>query len=882
VIIAERPYSSLRVGNWFKLIGGASSQNIPSLSNLALIYTLAGADCLDVSADPAVIHQVKKAIDLGHKLAPENSPPLLMVSLSDGSDPHFRKASFPSALCPLDCPRPCLRICPVDAITQTGISEELCYGCGRCAPVCPIGIIELNPWEHSVQAIGALLAPCPIDAVEIHTHATHLSGFQELWQGLAPLTPQLKLVSISFPDEPGMQEHLHQIAEILLNTDALEDGAKAHLVWQIDGMPMSGDLAPGTARSSVRFAQTVETWNLPGYLQLAGGTNDTSVERATECNLAIAGIGYGSYARQLVQSYSELDPLIDRPTDLAEAVQCAKKLVQQLKHRCAMAHDDIVMTHIEETRVTDDLEKLLAILPPLLQEILRAHPRLDELIEVVMDLGRPPEARFREGAEYLTEAVITQAELDHSAASVGEFSGDNRAGIERTLHRISAMRNRHGKIIGLTCRVGRAVFGTIGMIGDLVESGKSILLLGRPGVGKTTALREIARVLADDLHKRVVIIDTSNEIAGDGDIPHAAIGRARRMQVARPENQHQVMIEAVENHMPEVIVIDEIGTELEALAARTIAERGVMLVGTAHGNKLDNLIKNPTLSDLIGGIQTVTLGDDEARRRGTQKSVLERKASPTFEIAIEMQERYKWTIHKDVAETIDFLLRDRKPQPETRAVNSQGKVSVSKEAPPPPTWDEPKTTHWGEQAQLYALPSMNIDVATAEGQRVCIYPYAVSRSHLERIISALGYPVTLTKEIDDADVVLALRSHVRDKGKITSVAHSRQIPVYTVKANTIAHITRALRRILQIDEPGVPPDLDTGVFGTLDSDDELEAMEEARLAVEQVVLPKGQPVELLPRAPHIRKMQHELVEHYRLKSESFGQEPNRRLRIYPE
>ncbi|MGL5033219.1 MAG: AAA family ATPase, partial [Microcystaceae cyanobacterium] len=284
-------------------------------------------------------------------------------------------------------------------------------------------------------------------------------------------------------------------------------------------------------------------------------------------------------------------------------------------------------------QITDDLNQLLDILPLPICSTLQQHPHRDRLIEVVMDLGRLPEARFPKEAIYLGETPITKADLQYSIERVGFFSGDNRAGIERTLHRISAIRNRTGEIIGLTCRVGRAVFGTITMIQDLVETGNSILLLGRPGVGKTTALREIARVLADDLHKRVVIIDTSNEIAGDGDIPHPAIGRARRMQVARPELQHQVMIEAVENHMPEVIVIDEIGTELEALAARTIAERGVQLVGTAHGNRLENLIKNPTLSDLVGGIQAVTLGDEEARRRGSQKTVLERKAPPTFAIA---------------------------------------------------------------------------------------------------------------------------------------------------------------------------------------------------------------------------------------------------------
>ncbi|MEL7522919.1 MAG: AAA family ATPase, partial [Cyanobacteria bacterium J06553_1] len=287
-----------------------------------------------------------------------------------------------------------------------------------------------------------------------------------------------------------------------------------------------------------------------------------------------------------------------------------------------------------------------------------------------------PEARFSDRVTYIRDEPVTKDEIQHCIERVGMFSSDNRAGIERTLHRISAIRNRTGDIIGLTCRIGRAIFGTIVMIRDLVETGNSILLLGRPGVGKTTALREIARVLADDLEKRVVIIDTSNEIAGDGDVPHPAIGRARRMQVARPELQHQVMIEAVENHMPEVIVIDEIGTELEALAARTIAERGVQLVGTAHGNTVENLIKNPTLSDLVGGIQSVTLGDDEARRRRTQKTVLERKAPPTFAIAVEMLERQRWVVHDDVSATIDTLLRGIEPPAQVRTVDDSGEVTI--------------------------------------------------------------------------------------------------------------------------------------------------------------------------------------------------------------
>src|SRR5436190_18578782 len=206
--------------------------------------------------------------------------------------------------------------------------------------------------------------------------------------------------------------------------------------------------------------------------------------------------------------------------------------------------------------------------------------------------------------------------------------------------------------------------------------------MGRPGIGKTTMLREAARVLADDLDKRVVVVDTSNEIAGDGDIPHPAIGKARRMQVRTPSLQHEVMIEAVENHMPQVIVIDEIGTELEAQAARTIAERGVQLIGTAHGNTLDNLMLNPTLSDLIGGIQSVTLGDEEARRRRTQKSVLERKAPPTFDVVIEIQDREKVLVHGDVAETVDSILRGDVQSPELRWRDDEG-VHRSQSRPRP-------------------------------------------------------------------------------------------------------------------------------------------------------------------------------------------------------
>ena len=575
-------------------------------------------------------------------------------------------------------------------------------------------------------------------------------------------------------------------------------------------------------------------------------------------------------------------------------------------------------------QVTDNLDQLLDILPPRIKASLELCGGLEQLVEIVMDLGRLPEARYFDSTKYLTDDPITKEDLALCVKQVGEFGGDNRAGIERTLHRISAIRNRKGEIIGLTCRVGRAVYGTIAMIRDLVETGKSILLLGKPGMGKTTALREIARVLADDLNKRVVIIDSSNEIAGDGDIPHPAIGRARRMQVSQPELQHQVMIEAVENHMPEVIVIDEIGTELEALAARTIAERGVQLVGTAHGNQLANLIKNPTLSDLIGGIQSVTLGDEEMRRRGLpQKSILERKAQPTFDIAVEMWERYRWAVHDDVAGTIDMLLRDRDPGRQIRSVSDVGEVTTTEEKPKnPEIVKNPVVKGWRSSGRMKPIPldpqlqvrseiadftsKVNSNSPSAISDEnlseedeedvtelgsyaamrerfgtMNVYLYGVSRHQTEQVIQSINLPIEITKDLDEADLVLALRSQIRTSSKVRQVAESRQIPIHAIKTSTLPQITRALRRVLHIDESPTDTISDLNMFAYGDSEDEIEALEETRLAVEQIVIPKGQPVELLPRSSVIRRMQHELVEHYQLRSESYGAEPNRRLRIFP-
>src|SRR5918998_4676252 len=459
-------------------------------------------------------------------------------------------------------------------------------------------------------------------------------------------------------------------------------------------------------------------------------------------------------------------------------------------------------------QITDDLNRLLDIVPDEIRQPLEQHPQRNNLIEIVMDLGRQPEARFPSLAEPLSQTPVSKAHLNYCIERVGHFGGDNRAGIEQTLHRISALRNRSGEIIGLTLKVGRAVFGTIGIIRDLVETGQSILMLGRPGVGKTTALREIARVLADDLEKRVVIIDTSNEIAGDGDIPHPEIGRARRMQVPRPELQHQVMIEAVENHTPEVIVIDEIGTALEALAARTIAERGVQLIGTAHGNSLTNLMQNPTLSDLIGGIESVTLSDEEARRRGTQKSILERKAPPTFGVMIEIVNRDEVAVHNDVASTVDLILRGGVPRPEFRRREEDGEVAITTaarvETAPPSQNGRTPGRGTSRDPGAYSGFTASQNGAHADGQSTTaagglpaalrrrgtdarplrMYAFGVSRNRLEHAIEVLRVPATVVRDAREADIVLTLKNYFRQRAQPIRDAETRGMPVYVLRSNT--------------------------------------------------------------------------------------------------
>ena len=452
----------------------------------------------------------------------------------------------------------------------------------------------------------------------------------------------------------------------------------------------------------------------------------------------------------------------------------------------------------------EDLDKLLENLPFFIQENLNNHSNKDKLIEIVIDLGRRPEARFDTGPEYLSQKIISWQDIDYITKRISRFSNDNRAGIERTLHRISCIRNRQSIISGLTCRVGRAIFGTISIIRDLLESGQSILILGRPGVGKTTIIREIARVLSDEMEKRVIIIDTSNEIAGDTDIPHSGIGRARRMQVSKTELQHQVMIEAVENHMPEVIIIDEIGTELEALAARTIAEKGVQLVGTTHGNCLENLIKNPPLADLIGGIQYVTLSDEEAKRRGTQKSILERKAYPAFQIAIEINEPNSWTIHEEIKDSIDLLLRENYSVTQIRQVglnktptinycnlqtNSRTLYNSSRNLKNVVTFNNNK--NWTILRKTNITNPKNIKT-----KQLLIYTYSLSNNLVKEAVSKLGIKLVLTKEIKKASLIIGLKKHLKQNIKLKKLALQYSIPIYTVNRGSVYQLTKLIQFIL--------------------------------------------------------------------------------------
>ncbi len=508
-----------------------------------------------------------------------------------------------------------------------------------------------------------------------------------------------------------------------------------------------------------------------------------------------------------------------------------------------------------EKVITDDLNALLSVLPPRVQRRLSRAKDRDELLEVVLDLGRPPEARFAHREVILDKQEVTEEDIDYVTSRVGDFGDDNRAGIERTLHRISAIRNRAGRIVGLTCRVGRAVYGTIRIIEDLIQTGKSILLLGRPGVGKTTMLRETARVLADQFHKRVIIVDTSNEIAGDGDIPHPAIGHARRMQVRATAMQHAVMIEAVENHMPEVIVIDEIGTALEAQAARTIAERGVQLVATAHGNTLENLMMNPTLCDLIGGIQSVTLGDEEARRRGTQKTVLERTSSPTFDILVEIQDWDRVAIHPDVGEAVDAILRGQPPATEVRWSDPEtGEVHVERVVP-----------------EVTERPGSTLRPAAGPppGSQPRLFLYGVNRGRIEQVAEEMQVPVDFARTLEEATLLVTSKKYFRQRPKKIRDAEASHLPIFVLRSNTPLQ----MRQLLSTIYPGTAPARQQPASFE-------QALSEAEEAVQKVRNGQEEAVELSPQSAYIRRLQHLVAERNALLSQSTGKDPNRRVRIF--
>lgn len=488
----------------------------------------------------------------------------------------------------------------------------------------------------------------------------------------------------------------------------------------------------------------------------------------------------------------------------------------------------------------DDIRSLLAVMPPHIASDLKQEIVNGDLLEIVMDLGRLPEARFPEREILLGDHEVTEADIQHVTSRIGSFSGDNRAGLTRTLHRISAIRNREGKIVGLTCRVGRAVMGTAKIIQDLVETGNNVLLMGPPGIGKTTILRETARVLADDLKKRVIVVDTSNEIAGDGDIPHPAIGHARRMQVPTPTLQHAVMIEAVENHMPEVIIIDEIGTSLEAEAARTIAERGVQLVGTAHGNSLQNLMMNPTLSDLLGGIQTVTLGDEEARRRHTQKSVLERKAPPTFDIVVEIQERYKVLVHPDVADAVDCVLHGKESRSEVRWLDPDGNVVKEQAATIHETQKKPELIKQGLR----------------------VFLFGINRPILEQAAHEKGLAIDITDDLQLSNILITTKNYFRRKPQKLRDAEMQGIPIYAIRGNSLQQLRHCLESIY------------TGPRDEVVN----SALDEARQAIDEVKNGKKE-VELSPQNSFIRRLQHVLAERHDVTSSSSGREPGRRVKI---
>lgn len=581
-----------------------------------------------------------------------------------------------------------------------------------------------------------------------------------------------------------------------------------------------------------------------------------------------------------------------------------------------------------------EIALLLDAAPDRVRDTLARDPRRLELSEIVLDVGRPPKARFPDGEAIIGDEPVTYEDLQRLVEKVGDFGRDNRAGINGTLHRISAIKNRYGKVIGATCRVGRAISGSAELIRDILDAetstssfNNSILLLGRPGVGKTTAIREISRILADEHSRRVVIVDTSNEIGGDGDVPHIGIGGARRMQVPSASEQHLVLIEAVENHTPQTVVVDEIGTLEEADAAQTISERGVQMIGTAHGHTLENVLKNPSLCGLVGGVVSVTLGDDEARRRGVQKSVLEREGPPTFNIAVEMLEIGTWRVHTDVAASVDALLAGQSPMTELRVLNADGTVTQEAEYTrrrAPSVYGDVLAAY-NSTSRLGSAPARNLARSSSElaamelasmsslsksdgtprsnedvridvdidDSDACspnalrVFPFKVSRDALERVMSSMGLAdrVCLVELLEDASVVIAPKSQVKTSTWLRHAARARGMPIYAVRADNSAQLVRALQAMLGITGAGdgidgaQTPDASPAGVSASSSADETDALEEVRMAVEQLVIPHREPVELLPRSNRIIAMQQALVESYSLSHSAIGEGNERRLRI---
>ncbi|KAF5195766.1 Single-stranded dna-binding protein [Thalictrum thalictroides] len=634
----------------------------------------------------------------------------------------------------------------------------------------------------------------------------------------------------------------------------------------------------------------------------------TSWNSANEIPISTTFAYFSSSFRQTHRGRKGIASTSSSSTPLSSSIHSNSSSIRRPSDRFSNGSLVSSSTPLLSLSTSKELELFLELVPLRMRNELLRHEELGNLIEVVIDLGRKPIARFPSGDWVISDQTVKLEDLHHAISKVGEFSDDNRSGIDHSLHRISAIRNRKMQIIGLTCRFGRAISGNAEMIRDLVEGGGSILVIGRPGVGKTTLIREIARMLADDHLRRVIIVDTSNEIGGDGDIPHSGIGRARRMQVPNVNLQHNVMIEAVENHMPETIIIDEIGTELEALAASTIAQRGVQLVGTAHGMTIDNIIKNPSLQILVGGIESVTLGDEEARKRKVQKTILERKGPPAFTCAVEMISKTDYHVHHRLDATVDAILAGKLPLFEVRRLEEKANDSVTTIVEPEKhnlqeskiTENEYNNTQMEsiEDSIEYPVRRMlkrsNTKPLSTRTSSVCVYTYKILEADLLQVAEVMGLEDVLdvTDDIGTADAILASSSELKQNRWIRSVAKFHKLPIFVIKSNTMAHMVKAVRMILGMESFSSPSlhllspsaadiEIEDDAPERKPSLEEIDALEEVRLAIEYIVIPGGEAVELLPRRSEIIARQMELVESYQLAAEKSGTELNPRLQILP-